>query len=139
MKICKYVLGMHRSSDIEGVFLMSDEELNIAKELDGFEVYYGEIAGKHSEVSCTLHFEHIEVLSEKEEEVAFFKKILPHGAGFPFKDYWFNTDRASEAGWEEGYSKHYKNAEEALAEYGEYNNSIMKNAFIEGFRKAREK
>jgi len=136
-KICKYVIEMRRSSNIEGVFVITDEELKAVESMGGSEVHYGEIAGKYSEVTCNLHKNDIEILSDKEEEIAFFERILPNGAGFKFKRYWFNTDRAHEAGWEEGYSTSYKNAQEALEDYSSYNNDVMKDAFIEGFNSGR--
>jgi hypothetical protein len=137
-KLCRYVLGMHRSSDIEGVFVLTDEELEIIKELDGYEVYYGEIAGKHSEVTCELYIKDVEILADKEEEVAFFERILPHGAGFSFKGYWFDTDRAGEHGWDAGRHEGYETAEEALKDYKKYDNSVMREHFVDGFNQGLE-
>lgn len=137
-KLCRYVLEMRRSSNIEGVFVLTDEELDAVKEMKGFEVRYGEISGKHSDVTCELHLEDIEILSDKEEEVAFFERILPHGAGFYFPDYWFSNDRAYEDGWEAGRDKSYKKPEDAFKDYSYYNNRVMRDAFVKGFNSARE-
>jgi hypothetical protein len=131
---------MHRSSDIEGVFVLTDEELDAVKVLEGYEVYYGEISGKHSEVMVELRYKDIEILTDKEEEIAFFERILPHGAGFSFKGYWFNTDKAGEEGWDAGSMESYKDvdAETALKDFEMYDNAIMRKAFIDGFNQARE-
>lgn len=137
-KICRYVLQMGRSSDIEGVFIMTDEGLQCVREMKGYEVHYGEISGKHSDVSAELDINDIEILSDKEEEVAFFERILPRGAGFNFKSYWFDTDNAAENGYEAAQSASYKDAQEAFVDYPRYNNSVMRAAFIESFDEARK-
>jgi hypothetical protein len=139
-KLCKYIIEMRRSSDIEGVFVLTDEELEAVREMDGYEVRYGEIAGKHSDVTCKLLLSDIEILTDKEEEVAFFERILPQGAGFHFPPYWFDTDRAADDGYEAGRMKSYKDATDALeTDYNQHNNNVMKKAFITAFDNVRKK
>ncbi len=137
-KICKYVLDFYRSANLEGVFIMTDDELELIKDLDGKTIQYGEVAGKHSDVHCDLKFKDIEILSDKPEEVAFFERILPDGAGFGFKSYWFDDEDAWSQGWGVGtYDKHIKTPEEALESHKMYDNKVMREAFIEGFKEAR--
>jgi hypothetical protein len=136
-KLCKYVLEFHRSSDLEGVFIMTDEEIEAVKDMEGCEVRYGEVAGKHSDVECELRFSDIQILSEKEEEIAFFERLFPEGVGFSHKTYWFNTDRAYDDGWEAGGMKCYKDVNEAFEDYRQHDNNVMRKVFAEGFKKGR--
>jgi hypothetical protein len=128
---------MYRSSDLDGVFVLTDEEYEFLREINGFTFHYGEIAGKHSDVSRELDFNKIEILSDKEEEIAFFERILPYGAGFSFKDKWFDMCAAYDGGWEAGGSKCFAIPEEAFEDYRQFNNSLMKHEFIKGFNKRR--
>lgn len=140
-KLCRYVLEMRRSSNIEGVFILSDETLNALKEACPYNVRYGEIAGKHSDVTCDLEYKDIEIVSDKPEEIEFFERLFPHGVGLNFPGYWFNDDQAMDCGWEAGeiakkYGSYKGGAEEALQEYKSFDNSIMREAFIQSFNDA---
>lgn len=138
-KICRYVLNASRSANLEGVFVLNDFEFEALKNRG--RVYYGEVSGKHSDVKADLNSKDIQILSENEQEVAFFERILPQGAGFNFKDYWFCEDDASDNGYECGCasSTAYANATEALEEFRQYDNDILREAFIKSFEKARSK
>lgn len=142
-KICRYILGFSRSADLEGVFVMNDEQFKAIEQMDGYEVHYGEIAGKHSDVSATLLCKDIEVLSDKPEDVEVFERLFPNGVGFAFVERWFDTDRAYDAGWEAAGCKAaghpaFKTAEAALEDYSRYSNAVMFPAFERGFNNHRK-
>lgn len=137
-KIYKYVLGMHHSSDIEGIFIMSDEQLKSIKEMKGREVYYGEIAGKHSEVRCELNYKDVEIVSSDEKEIQFFERLFPNGVGFNFLNYWFDETPAYDCGYESGRHESYATVKEALKANKEFDNSVLRKAFKEGFKSGQE-
>jgi len=135
-KLCRYVLQMHRSSDIEGIFIMTDEELDLVKELNGHVIRYGEISGKHSNVKAELNMKDIKILSDKEEEIAFFERVLPNGTGFSFKEYWFCSEEAYDKGYDA--EMYYEKVEDALKSQPLFDNKVMRESFINGFNDSRE-
>lgn len=90
-RIYRYVLDIPRSSDVEGVFLLTDKDLKAIKKLQGQVIDYGEIAGKHSDVSCEFDQADLEMVSEDPAEVKFFKRLFPHGTGYDFKTDWLEA------------------------------------------------
>lgn len=62
--------------EVEGIFTCEKEQLEKAY---GKEVYFGEILGKHSEISGELNEEDITILSEDQDFIRKFEEIL--GAG----------------------------------------------------------
>jgi hypothetical protein len=138
-RLCRYRLDFYRFASLEGVFVLTDDEFAAIQEMDGREVQYGEVAGKHSDVHKAIIISKLEILSDKEEEIAFFERILPEGVGFDFKKYWFNTDLAYDEGYQEGNSSFWKDAQEAISDYPKHNNSVMRDAFYKGFNNARER
>jgi len=134
-KVCRYVLEMRRSSDIEGVFYVSDDEWKMLQNISGSEIYYGEIAGKHSDVTCEFNIDEVEILSEDEKDCEVFNRLVG-SAGFNFKDYWFNTESAYSDGYSEGDIDKDINLEE-LTEDTHYKGLFLE-AYIEGFKDARK-
>lgn len=51
MKLYRFNKYFHRQGDIEGVFIAEPEQIN---NLTGSNVYFGEVLGKHSSVSCVI-------------------------------------------------------------------------------------
>lgn len=62
----KFYWDCGRMGSVEGLFVATDEEVNIAI---GEEVYFGEILGKHSEVSGVLEESNLEKLDIDSESV----------------------------------------------------------------------
>lgn len=92
-KIYQYRIECPRSSDICGTFLLTDRDLKaIVKKLEGVEVYYGEVAGKHSEVYQIFQAKDLKMVSDKPEEVKLFKKLFKGGVGFDFKGHWLEYE-----------------------------------------------
>lgn len=136
-KICKYIIEMIFSSDIEGIFIMSEEQLKLVKKMKGREVRYGEIAGKHSEVVCELNYKDIEIVSCDEKEIEFFERLFPNGVGFKFLEYWFDTSMAYDDGYKSGFHEN-STLKEAFKKYKYYNNSFMSKAFEKGFQNGKK-
>ena len=74
--IVKFFWDCGRSGDVEGIFTCEKETLENSY---GREVYFGEILGKHSEVSGTLKEGDITILSEDQDFIEKFEQIM--GAG----------------------------------------------------------
>ena len=74
--IAKFYWNYGRSGNVEGIFTCEKETL---QNLYGREVYFGEILGKHSEVSGTLEEGDITILSEDQDFIEKFEQIM--GAG----------------------------------------------------------
>ncbi len=90
---------------IEGLFIVTDYELELIKELNGVDI-----------IIDTIKFDekNLSIISEDEEEIALFKKWHPQGfTGFPWYTHFIEreTERLMELGWED-YENHvieYKN------------------------------
>ena len=129
MRVCSYYLG-GRGFDLSGTFLLTDEEYEMLKNMDGQEIYYGEVAGKHSEVTANFNFQYLQILSEKKEECEFFQRLFEReGTGFDFKYYWLLEENAEELGADCFYN--YEDPEEAAKDYGYIGN--LKEAFLRGW------
>ena len=64
-----------RQGSLDGLFIATQEEVDKAI---GQEVYFGEVLGKHSEVSGTLEANEITLVSEDQEKVEWLLFILGH-------------------------------------------------------------
>lgn len=73
----RVIIPMRRSADLEEVAVVTTEQWEKMKRYEGKELYFGEIAGKHSEVRGTLEMEEIQVLSRDPEEIFLFKRWFP--------------------------------------------------------------
>ena len=74
--IARFFWDCGRSGDVEGLFTCTQEALDNAY---GKYVHFGEILGKHSEVSGTLSREDITILTEDQDFIEKFEAIV--GAG----------------------------------------------------------
>lgn len=63
-KLVRFKWDVRSMGTVEGIFVTTDEELG---EAVGREIYFGEILGKHSEISGTLDAEDITTLSLDQE------------------------------------------------------------------------
>lgn len=63
---------VRRSSDLEGLFV---EDSEVVKRCVGKELYLGEVAGKHSDVSGIIQEGDIILKSDKPEDVEFFQRL----------------------------------------------------------------
>lgn len=63
-KLYRFGWDCGRMGEVEGLFIADDAEV---EKLIGCNVYFGEILGKHSEVTGTLDEEDLEVLTDDQE------------------------------------------------------------------------
>jgi hypothetical protein len=98
MKLIKYVEEMGRSSSLEGIFIVTDEEFKTLEQLDGQDIYLGEVSGKHSEVTITFEFDNVEILSEEESEINIVERLIGNDVGFRWRHYLL--ERVFEEMWE---------------------------------------
>ena len=89
--IAKFFWECGRSGDVEGIFTCEKETLHNAY---GREVYFGEILGKHSDVSGTLEEDAITILSDDQDFIQKFEDILGAGtvSGYNPLDYIEESD-----------------------------------------------
>lgn len=74
--IVQFYWDCGRMGEVEGIFTCEKEHLEKAY---GKEVYFGEILGKHSEISGELNAEDITILTDDQDFIRKFEEIL--GAG----------------------------------------------------------
>lgn len=79
-KLWKFESDCGRSGILCGVFIATEEQI---KDLIGVDVYFGEVLGKHSEVSGTIESSDITLLTENQSVVVelldtFGKTIAGH-------------------------------------------------------------
>lgn len=67
----RYTMDSEKMGDVEGIFVSTDRA--IEKQM-GKEVYFGEILGKHSEISGTLHPYQITMLTSDQKAVEIVEK-----------------------------------------------------------------
>lgn len=78
-RLYKLIIGMRRSADLTAVGVLDDEAWRKVQDHAGADLYFGEVAGKHSEVTWTLDPAALEVLTENPTEIALFEKWFPGG------------------------------------------------------------
>lgn len=83
-KLYRFYWDCGRMGDVTGVFIA--EAAQVAKAI-GQEAYFGEILGKHSEVSGTLEADHFEVLTDDQEFIKKFEEYGLDGTGYNPLDY----------------------------------------------------
>lgn len=71
-KLYRYTMSCGRSGTVRGLFVANESEVTGAL---GKEVYFGEILGKHSEVSGTLLERDLKVLTDDPEFIRQFEKF----------------------------------------------------------------
>lgn len=73
LKLYEFRWEVLRGGDITGLFI-EDEE--VVQNYIGSQVYFGEICGKHSEVSGTLDEGDLRVISDDQEKIEWLLSIL---------------------------------------------------------------
>jgi hypothetical protein len=74
--IAKFYWDCGRMGYLESIFTCTREELEKAI---GQEVYFGEVLGKHSEISGQLDKSDVTILSDDQEFIAKFESVLGSG------------------------------------------------------------
>lgn len=69
--VYKFYWDYGRNGEVSGIFVAEDYKI---KEIIGKEIYFGEILGKHSEVSNTIDEEDITLISQDPEFVRVFEE-----------------------------------------------------------------
>lgn len=72
-KLYQFFWDCGRMGELEGLFVAED---SIVEKAFGREVYFGEVLGKHSEISGTLDREDLTVKSEDQEFIAKLVDLL---------------------------------------------------------------
>lgn len=62
-----------RMGDVEGLFVCTEDEY---KALIGDTAYFGEVLGKHSQVTVTLNASNLTVLSRDQEKIAWLEGLV---------------------------------------------------------------
>jgi hypothetical protein len=78
LKLYRFYKRFGRMGELEGVFAAHEHEV---KQLIGQGLDFGEALGKHSEICFTLQKGDVKVVSEDQDFIKQFVKILPNGAG----------------------------------------------------------
>lgn len=78
-----------RSGDLSGVFIADTEDVEILL-TDNIIVYFGEVLGKHSEVTCEMKEEHIDLITTDENVIKIIEEYGLENGINPF-DY-FDMD-----------------------------------------------
>jgi len=86
-KIYKFDWDCGRMGDLSGLFIADSAEI---EKLIGKEIYFGEVLGKHSEVSGTLDKDDLTVQTDDQEFIKKFEKLIGTGtiSGFNPLDYY---------------------------------------------------
>lgn len=82
-----------RSADIEGVFIATPEDI---ENIIGTEVYFGEIAGKHSEVSLEMEPEMFTMITDEPLVVNLFRQHQLYSGINPFEYIYGDEDEDDE-------------------------------------------
>ncbi len=73
MKLYQFNKYFGRQGDIEGVFIAEQEQIKL---LIGTNIYFGEVLGKHSSVSCVIKQEDIKQLDVLDSTVDDLLKVI---------------------------------------------------------------
>ena len=89
--IARFYWDCGRSGDVEGLFTCEHTDL---KQAYGKQVYFGEILGKHSDVSGQLQEKDFTILSEDQDFIEKFEAIVGAGtvSGYNPLDYMGSDD-----------------------------------------------
>lgn len=93
--IAKFYWYCGRMGDLEGLFVTDKAELEGAY---GKHVYFGEVLGKHSDISGSLETEDITILSEDQDFIEKFEKIVGGGtiSGYNPLEFIYEEDEEEE-------------------------------------------
>lgn len=72
-KIYQFECDFGRMGSLEGCFLA---ESDLVDKIIGKEIHFGEVLGKHSDVSITLNEKHLNILSDDYEFIDKFQTIM---------------------------------------------------------------
>jgi len=74
--IVEFFWDFGRSGEVSGLFICEEEDLN---KIIGRDIYFGEILGKHSEVSGTISSEDFVIKSTDQDFISKFIEIMGDG------------------------------------------------------------
>ncbi len=84
-KLYSFFWDCGRMGDVEGLFIAEESEVDAAI---GSQVYFGEILGKHSDISGTLSSVDLKVISDDQDKIVWLVGILgPNVSGYNPLDY----------------------------------------------------
>jgi hypothetical protein len=69
-KLYKFHVYCGRMGDLDGMFVLDESEQQRLFDHVGRDVYFGEVLGKHSEISVTLESSHLTMLTDDQEWLA---------------------------------------------------------------------
>ena len=72
-KLYSFFWDCGRMGDVEGLFIAEESEVDSAI---GSQVYFGEILGKHSEISGTLSSGDLRVISDEQDKIDWLLDII---------------------------------------------------------------
>ena len=79
-KLYSFFWDCGRMGDVEGLFIAPEEEVEKAI---GSQVYFGEILGKHSDISGTLSSVDLKVISDEQDRIDWLLGIIgPNVSGY---------------------------------------------------------
>lgn len=81
--IYKLHIDMRRSSDLEGVFIAESEDVQALIESQ-IEIYFGEVAGKHSEIYGAIEAHEIILVSEEDAAIRVIRELDLESGFNPF-------------------------------------------------------
>jgi hypothetical protein len=67
LKLWKFFWDCYRGGSLEGIFIASSDDVNKAI---GKVIYFGEVLGKHSEISGTLDKEDVTVVTDDQDFIS---------------------------------------------------------------------
>lgn len=74
--IYEFYMDCGRMGDVSSTFIADKED--VAKAIGKY-IYFGEILGKHSEVTCNLEEDHLEIKTDDQDFIAMFESIMGEG------------------------------------------------------------
>lgn len=84
-KLYSFFWDCGRMGDVEGLFIAEESKVDAAI---GSQVYFGEILGKHSEISGTLSSVDLKVISDEQDKIDWLMGIVgPNVSGYNPLDY----------------------------------------------------
>lgn len=86
-KLYQFNFSCGRMGSLEGIFIAESSEVEA---LIGKEIYFGEVLGKHSEVSGLLEESDLQVLTDDQDFIETFERVLWTGtiSGYNPLDYY---------------------------------------------------
>lgn len=94
-KLYEFNLDCGRMGSLEGVFIATEEELN---KIQGKNIYFGEVLGKHSEVDIVFDRDELDVKSEDQDFISKLEDVFgsPTISGYNPLDYYDDWDDEEE-------------------------------------------